>query len=98
MANTMSQDSACERWRKRLCQPPKLRLAAICSREAVIGAASRGSEQDHRADALAFVHEVEGPVDLVQSHRVGDEGVERDLALLRHLDVGRQLGAAAHAA
>ena len=47
---------------------------------------------------LAFVHQIEGAVDLLQPHRVGDEGVEWDLARLDLLHVAGQLGAAPHTA
>src|SRR5690606_1328833 len=63
-----------------------------------LSCSSSSSEVDHRTDARALVHQVEGVVDLVQPHGMGDEGVERNLALLRLLDVMRQLGASAHAA
>ena len=44
-------------------------------------------EMDNGADAFAFVHQVEGSVDLVQPHGVGNETVQRNVALLRVLDI-----------
>jgi hypothetical protein len=44
------------------------------------------SEMDHRADALALMHEFKGLIDVFQAHRVGDEGVEGNQALLKLLN------------
>src|SRR6185369_17757591 len=54
--------------------------------------------EHHAADALAAVHEVEGVVDALERHGVGDVLVDLHAALHRPVDVGRQLGAAARAA
>src|SRR5665213_1751946 len=56
------------------------------------------SVQNHRADRLAFVHQVEGVVDLVERHGVGDEVVDVDLAVHIPVDDFRDIGAAARAA
>src|SRR5690606_18167922 len=56
-----------------------------------------GSEVDDRADALAFFHQFEGLVDVFQTHGVGDEGAERNVALLRLLHIAWQLAATLHA-
>src|SRR5690606_7727138 len=45
-------------------------------------------------NALAFVHQVECLVDVFQTHGVGDEGIQLELALEVVLDVAGQLGAA----
>src|SRR3546814_14009959 len=50
------------------------------------------------ADALAFMHQVERLVDIFQAHGVGDEGIQRNLALRGHFHVAWQLGATAYAA
>ncbi len=57
-----------------------------------------GLEQYHRADALAFVHQVEGPVDVLQGHGVGDHAVEFDLTVQVVVHVAGQLAAALDAA
>ena len=44
------------------------------------------------------MHQLEGAVDLVQAHGVGDEGIQGNLALLRFLHIARQLAAPFHAA
>ena len=51
-----------------------------------------------RADRLALVHQVEGRVDLVERHGVGDQVVDVDLALHVPVDDLRHVGAAARAA
>src|SRR6185503_9781917 len=54
---------------------------------------------DHdAADRLAFVHEVEGVVDLVERHGVGDQVVDIDLLVHVPVDDLRHVGAAACAA
>src|SRR5690606_14912775 len=40
------------------------------------------------------MHQIEGLVDVFQSHGMGDEGIQRDLALLRLFHVTGQLGTA----
>src|SRR5690606_41796611 len=55
------------------------------------------SEVDNGANALAFMHQVKGVVDLLQAHGMGDEGIQRDFAALRLLDVAGQLGTPLHA-
>ncbi|MNQ95776.1 hypothetical protein D3C85_1113490 [compost metagenome] len=40
------------------------------------------------------MHQVEGLIDVLQRHVVGDEGIQGDLALLRLLHIARQLGTA----
>src|SRR5690606_28000799 len=53
--------------------------------------APAASVHDDRADGFALVHQVEGPVDVLERHRVGDERVDVDLPLhvpvhdLRHV-------------
>src|SRR5690606_38418173 len=54
----------------------------------------QGSEVDDGANALAFVHQIERRVDLIQTHGVSDKSVQRDLAALRFIHVAGQLGAA----
>src|SRR5690554_8076302 len=49
-------------------------------------------------DALTPVQQVEGLVDLLEGHVVGDEAVDVDLALHVLLHVARQLRAPLHAA
>src|SRR5665213_2017025 len=56
------------------------------------------SVDNHRADRLAFVHQVESVVDLVEWHGVGDEVVDVDLAVHVPVDNFRHIGAAARAA
>src|SRR5690606_28906251 len=52
------------------------------------------SEVDNRTDAFALVHQVKGFVDLLQTHGMGDKGVQRDLTGLRLGHIARQLGTA----
>ena len=56
-----------------------------------------GSVVDDGADALAFVHQIERLVDLLEGHGVGDEVVQQELTLHVALHVARQLAATAHA-
>src|SRR5262245_31133050 len=51
------------------------------------------SEVNHGADGFAAMHQVEGFVDLLERHRVRDEGIELDLAAHRLLHHARQLRA-----
>ena len=44
-----------------------------------------------RADRLAFVHQFEGLVDLLQTHRVGNERGQIDIASHRVLDHAGEL-------
>src|SRR5690606_35181649 len=53
---------------------------------------------DHRADRLAFVHQVEGGVDLIERHHVGDEVIDVDLAVHVPVHDFGHVGAAACAA
>ena len=53
---------------------------------------------DDRADRFALVHQVEGIVDLLERHRVGDQIVDVDLALHVPVDDLRHVGAPARAA
>ena len=54
---------------------------------------------DHdAADALAFVHQGERLVDVVERHGVGDHRVDLDLTLHVPIDDFRHVGAAARAA
>ena len=52
-----------------------------------------GSVVDDGADALAFVHQIERLVDLLEGHGVGDEVVQAELTLHVALYVARQLAA-----
>lgn len=54
-------------------------------------------EMNDRTDALAFVHQLEGLVDLFQAHGVGNELVQRYFTLLGLGDVARQFGSTLHA-
>ncbi|VXA88758.1 conserved hypothetical protein [Aeromonas veronii] len=90
-----------------MCQPPKLLLLLIISRfiegllypaHASMGGALMGSVVDDAADALAFVHQIERLVDLLEGHGVGDEVVQLELTLHVALHIARQLAATAHAA
>src|SRR4029079_17875357 len=56
-----------------------------------------GSVHDDRADRLALVHEVEGGVDLVERHGVGDQVVDVYLALHVPVDDLRHVRAPARA-
>src|SRR5690606_13301982 len=56
------------------------------------------SEVDDGADALAFVHQIERAVDVLERHRVRDELVDLDLAVEILIDHARQLAAPLHAA
>lgn len=85
MAKRISQPCTVELWRYCLCQPPKLLLLLIMSRfiegllcpaHSSMGGAVMGSVVDDGADALAFVHQIEGLVDLLEGHGVGDEVVQ----------------------
>src|SRR5690606_9967791 len=75
-----------ESWRQTSCEPPKARERLTISK---VMAAS--SVDDDGTDRLALVHQVEGGVDLLQRHGVGDEIVDVDLPLhvpvddLRHV-------------
>src|SRR5699024_755321 len=53
-----------------------------------------GSEMNDRTNALAFVHQIEGLVDVFQPHGMRDEGIQRDFTLLRLFHITGQLGAA----
>lgn len=44
------------------------------------------AEMDDTADALAFMHQLEGFIDIIQAHGVGDEIIELELALQVALD------------
>src|SRR5690606_24267245 len=59
---------------------------------------TRRSVANDRADALPFVHEIEGLVDVLEAHLVRDEGIDLDLAAHVLLDHARQPGASLHAA
>ncbi len=54
-------------------------------------------EMNHAANTLAFVHQVEGLIDLFQPHGVRDEGVQGNLPFLCFLYITWQLGAPLHA-
>ncbi|MNI85874.1 hypothetical protein D3C73_1429060 [compost metagenome] len=41
------------------------------------------------AYALAFIHQIEGLVDVFKPHGMGDKGVQRDFTGLSLLDIGR---------
>src|SRR5690606_1078507 len=58
----------------------------------------RPSIQHHGTDALAGVHQVEGSVDVIEGHGVGDEVVDIDLALHVPVDDPGHVGAAPGAA
>src|SRR5690606_10081892 len=58
----------------------------------------RRSVVDHGADALPFVHQVEGLVDVLEAHRMRDEGIDLDLALHVLIDHARKLASPLHAA
>src|SRR3954467_5718928 len=53
---------------------------------------------DHRADRFTLMHQVEGIVDVVEGHSVGDQVVDIDLAIHEPVDDFRYVGAAAGAA
>src|SRR4030095_7405809 len=53
---------------------------------------------DHAADALAAVHQIEGLIDALERHGVGDELIELDAAAHCPVDVLGQLRAPARAA
>src|SRR5690606_5207043 len=55
-------------------------------------------EMNDRANALAFVHQLERLVDVLQAHGMGNEGIQWNLALLGLFHVARQLGPTLHAA
>src|ERR1700743_833708 len=57
-----------------------------------------GSIDDDRTDALAFVHQIEGVIDLVQSQGVGDKGIDLDFAGHVTVDIAGELAAALDAA
>jgi hypothetical protein len=44
-------------------------------------------EMDNGAYALAFMHQIEGLVDVFKPHGMGDEGVQRDFAGFSLLDI-----------
>src|SRR5690606_8154431 len=56
------------------------------------------SEMDDRADALAFMHQVESLVDVFEPHRMRDHRVDLDVAVHVLLDHARKLTAALDAA
>src|SRR5690606_36767790 len=49
-------------------------------------------EMHDRTNAHAFVQQIERLVDVFQAHGTGNEGIQRNLALLRLFHVARQLG------
>ena len=64
---------------------------------AIAKSANSAIEMDDGADASAFMHQVEGLVDVLQPHGVGNEGVQRDLTLLRLFDIAGQFTTTFHA-
>jgi zinc transport system permease protein len=68
---------------------PSIVLAAAA---VFIGTLAKNSEMNHGANALAFMHQVKGLVDVFERHVVGDKGVQRDFAALRLGHITRQLG------
>src|SRR5699024_118265 len=56
------------------------------------------SEVNDGTNALAFVHQLESLIDLVQRQVVGNEGVQRDLAALRLFHIAGQFGTTLDAA
>src|SRR6266404_978282 len=55
-------------------------------------------EGDDAADRFAFVHQIEGVVDLLDRHRVGDQAVDVDLAVHVPVDDRGNISPAARAA
>src|SRR6185295_9716439 len=62
------------------------------------GDGSSTSKQNDAADRLAFVHQVEGLVDVFEWHGVGDHRVDLDLLFHVPIDDPRHVGATAGAA
>src|SRR5690554_4252890 len=50
-----------------------------------------------RANALAFMHQIKCLVDVLKTHGVGDEGIQRNLAALGFFHIAWQFGAAFYA-
>src|SRR5437868_2135440 len=51
-------------------------------------------EMNHRSDRFSLMHQVEGFVDILQPHRVCDEGIEFEFSVQVALHIPRQFGAA----
>uniref|UniRef100_A0A0N5A603 LigA n=1 Tax=Parastrongyloides trichosuri TaxID=131310 RepID=A0A0N5A603_PARTI len=60
--------------------------------------AEAGPQDDDRTNALAFMHQIEGRVDLIKRHGVGDQLIDIDLAIHVPVNDFRHIGAAARTA